>query len=57
MLAVRPVGAHQVSLEMWDNTKNTKLELLLKGWQKFNANTPLPSLEEAPIQEWGNFKG
>ena len=57
MLAVRPVGAAQVCLEMWDNTKNTRLELLLKGWQHFSPNTPLPSLEEAPIQEWGNFKG
>ena len=57
MLNTRPVGANQDALSLWDNTKNSKLELLLKGWQKYNPNTPLPSLEEAPYQEWGNFKG
>ena len=57
MLNTRPVGTHQVSLSLWDKTKNTRLELLLKGWQQANPNSPLPSLAEAPYHEWGNFKG
>ena len=31
--------------------------LFLKGWKHFNQNTPLPSMEEAPYQEWEGFKG
>ena len=49
---MRPVGADEGILSLWDKTKPTKLELLLKGWQKYNLNTPLPSLEESPFQEW-----
>ena len=41
----------------WDMTKNSSAELFLKGWKHFNQNTPLPSMEEAPYQEWEGFKG
>ena len=61
MLNTRPVGASQEALANWDRAKNLTMELLLKGWQKYNPGTQLPTLQEAPYQEWENqgykFKG
>ena len=57
MLAKRPEGAGQKALVNWDKVKSLIPGLFLKGWQQFNANTPLPDLQTAPYFEEGVFSG